>query len=205
MSGPKAAGSKTRRCGKKKSGRGKKKSAKPKPLSNVRMKPSISRLVKARTSAKMAASALDKGTGGHATEDTIGKMLAHSRKEPVIDLVYSSRENPSSDEDEASICLIKPSPKLTSAWWQYYRVYNPVLRPEMKHIAVCNVRGCNHPSNEDNEDQDNGTKVRIKTSCIIHGACSNISKALVNYAKGEIPKSLALQMTRRTPNWPKMI
>ena len=122
------------------------------------MKPSISRLVKARTSAKMAASALDSGTGGHATEDTIGNMLAHSRKEPVIDLVYSSRENTSSDEDEDSICLIKPSPKLTSVWWQYYRVYDPVLHPEMKHIVVCNVRGCNHPINEDSKEQDNGNE-----------------------------------------------
>ena len=122
------------------------------------MKPSISCLVKARTSAKMAASALDKCTGGHATEDTIGKMLAYSRKELVINLVYSSRENPSSDEDEASICLIKPSPKLTSAWWQYYRVYDPVLHPEMKHIAVCNVQGCNHPINEDSEEQDNSNE-----------------------------------------------
>ena len=78
LSGQKVAGSKVRRCGKKKSGRGKKKSANPKPLSNVIMKPSISRLVKARTSAKMAASTLDKGTGGHATEDTIGKMPAYS-------------------------------------------------------------------------------------------------------------------------------
>ena len=48
------------------------------------------------------------------------------------------------------------------------------------------------------------TKVRIKTFCIIRGARSNISKALVNYAKGKMPKSLALQMTR-TPNWTKMI
>ena len=63
LSGPKAAGSKTRRCGKKKSGRGKKKSANRKPLSNVVMKPSISRLVKARTNAKKTASTLDKGTG----------------------------------------------------------------------------------------------------------------------------------------------
>ena len=80
------------------------------------MTPAMSRLVKARTSAKKAVSALNKGTGGQATEDTIGKMLAHSRKEPVIDLVYSSNENPSSDEDEDSICLIKPSPKLASEW-----------------------------------------------------------------------------------------
>ena len=118
VSGRKATRSKIRRCGKK-SGRGKKKSANPKPLSNVVMKPSISRLVKARTNAKMAASALDTGTEGHAAGDTIGKMLASSRKEPVIDLVYSSSENPSSNEDEDSICLIKPSPKLTSEWWQY--------------------------------------------------------------------------------------
>ena len=145
LSGPKAASSKTRR-------RGKKKAAKPKPLSNISMKPSISRLVKARGIAKKAVSALGKGTGGGVTENTIGKMLSDSRKEPVINLADSSEDSLTSDEDD-SICLIKPSPKLTSEWWQYYHVYDRVRHPEMKHYAVCNV----HPGCKAKIKVNNGT------------------------------------------------
>ena len=99
LSGPKAASSNTH-C------RTKKKSAKPKPLSNVSMKPSISCLVKARGITNKAISAFGKGTGGEATKNPIGKRLSGSRKEPVINLADSSKDSLSSDEDDDGVCLI---------------------------------------------------------------------------------------------------
>jgi len=60
--------------------------------------------------------------------------------------------------------------------------------------------------NRDSEEHDNDNEGTNKTKfCVIYDAQSNISKTLVNYAKGEMPKLLALQMTKRTPNWTKTI